>query len=223
MRTTLNLFALIALMGLFTACGNNTPEGEKVDAGDAVETPEENTNEAMTYTVSTADSKINWTGSKLVGKQHNGHIMIKEGNLKVSDGNIVGGTFVIDMNSITDEDLAAGEGKEKLEGHLKSEDFFHAEQYPTATFEIAKVEAASDNPEATHRITGNLTMRGETKSVTIPAKVTMQDGTVMATTPQFVIDRTQWGANYGASMLGVAQDKVIKDEIGLVINLKAQS
>jgi polyisoprenoid-binding protein YceI len=222
MKTMFNLIALIALMGTFTAC-NNAPKGEKVDAGDAVETTENASAQAASYAVSTSDSKINWTGSKLVGDQHNGHIAIKEGNLKVQDGNIVGGTFVIDMNSITDEDLQAGQGKEKLEGHLKSADFFDVANHPTATFEIASVETANDNPEATHKITGNLTLRGETKSVTIPAKVSMADGQITATTPQFVIDRTQWGANYGASMLGVAQDKVIRDEIGLVIDLKAKS
>ncbi|RME91771.1 MAG: YceI family protein, partial [Bacteroidetes bacterium] len=166
------------------------------------------------------NSIIKWEGSKLVGGNHTGTINIKEGTLNVENGNISGGRFIIDMTSIKNTDLPADEGL-KLVGHLSSGDFFEVEKYPEAVFEITAVSPATDEG-VTHKVTGNLTMKGITKSITIPAKIAIKDGVVYASTPQFVIDRTAWNVMYGAGALGVAKDKIINDNIGLAIELKAE-
>jgi polyisoprenoid-binding protein YceI len=146
---------------------------------------------------------------------------LKSGNINVADGNITGGKFTIDMASITDTDLAPDDGKADLEGHLKSDDFFDVAKYPEGVFEITSVEKVSDKPDATHTITGNLTLKGVTKSVSIPASVVISNGQLAAKTPQFVIDRTQWGVQYGSGALGLAQDEIINDEVGLQLAIKA--
>lgn len=214
--------AALLLSAVLVSCGQ-TPEGEKVEAQEKVETTTSESTSGAAYIVDTEASKINWTGGKLVGNSHTGYIKLKEGQLNVEGGNLSGGKFVIDMNTITDTDIDNPEKRQDLEGHLKSDDFFNVGAHPTATFEIAKVEPATDKPDATHTITGNLTMKGITKSVTIPANISMENGMLKATTPQFVIDRTQWEVMYGASALGVVKDNIIKDEVALIIDLMAKA
>jgi len=213
------LFALVTL-GL-AACGE-APKGEEVEAGEKVEKSTEASAEGgMSYTVDTDASKVNWVGSELVGGKHTGYINLESGMLTVKDGNITGGTFTLDMTSITDTDLSPDDGKAKLEKHLKSDDFFSVEAHPTSTFEIVEVKPAEDNPNATHQITGNLTMKDITKSVTIPAKINMGENKLMASTPQFTIDRKEWDVMFRASTMDVAKDKIINDRIGLTIELQA--
>ncbi len=209
-----------ALMGLTLVSCGEAPQGEKAEAKEAVETSMEENSEAIAYRVDTEGSTIQWEGSKLVGDRHVGTIALQEGELKVKDGQLVGGKFTLDMNSINDQDLE-GAKKKKLETHLKSGDFFEVEKFPTGTFEIVAVDAVGDNPDATHEITGNLTLKGITKSITIPAQVTFNERGIAATTPQFTIDRTQWDVIFNAGALGTAKDKIIRDEVGLKIDLMA--
>lgn len=211
------LSIFILLTGIAFACGG--PQGEKARTGDAQEVTA--TKGDVTMNVDIAASKVEWTGAKPTG-QHHGTIAISEGSLMLTDGNIVGGKFTIDMNSIVDLDLTSAEDIAKLVGHLKSPDFFDAEKYPTAVFVITSVEALSGNAEATHKITGNLTMKDATKSVTFPAKVSLEGNTLTASTPDFVIDRTQWNVQYGSkTIFNDLKDKFINDEIGLKISLSA--
>ena len=211
------LFLALALF--LVACGG-APEGEKVEAQDAVETAEPAA-ASTSYTVDTDNSTINWIGAKFTGDQHTGTINITDGKLMTEGNELVGGSFVIDMTSIKNTDLP--EDKQgNLVGHLTSGDFFEVETYPTATFEIAEITAVEGNPEQTHNITGNLTMKDITKSITIPAQVSIADGSLSAKTTQFVIDRTAWNVVYGSTTTGALKDKAIKDEIALQINLSTK-
>lgn len=218
----LQISAALILGFALVSCGQ-APEGEKVEAQDKVETTAADKSTGSAYAVSTEESKISWVGAKLVGNSHNGYIKLQDGQLTVEDGNLIGGTFVIDMSTITDTDLEDEGKRQKLEGHLKSDDFFDVKAHPTATFEITSVETAANREDATHTITGNLTMKGNTKSVTLPANISMEGNTIKASTPQFVIDRTQWEVMYGASALDVVKDNIIKDEVALEINLMAMA
>jgi chromosome segregation protein len=141
-------------------------EAKKItEAKAAVEAPKvEGTSVGLDLTKST----VKWIGTKLKGK-HNGTVKIADGNILVKDNKVVGGKFSLDMTSIDDVDMKDdAKMKAKLEGHLKSEDFFNVEKFPKATFEITTIseEGASVN------VTGNLTIKDVTKSVTFPAKIT---------------------------------------------------
>jgi len=219
MRTSIQLLFLFALTGFLFACGG--PEGENVEAGDAVEDTDTASAEAVTYTVDTENSVIQWTGSKPTGATHNGIVKLQGGMLMVEDGQLVDGEFTVDMTSIEDQDLTDADKKGKLEGHLASDDFFAVEQFPTAKFVITGVTPASGEG-ITHRIEGNLTMRDSTKSITIPANVAISGGEFSAVTPAFNIDRKKWNVMYNSSsMVDRAKDEFINDEINLVIDLKA--
>ena len=218
---TYKIFPLVFAGALAASCGGNSTEGVEVDAADATDVAAP-VGQATVYNVQPEASSIAWTGGKLVGgDEHTGTLSITEGRLAVQGDDITAGDFTVDMNSLTVTDLDENSGKSKLEGHLKNEDFFESNTYPTSTFEITRVEPVTGEPGVTHRLTGNLTMKGVAKEVTIPANVTVTGDRITANTPAFEIDRQQWGIQYGSGALGLAQDKIIKDEMVLEIDLVA--
>jgi len=107
-----------------------------------------------------------------------------------------------------------GEFKGKLEGHLKSPDFFDVANFPEATFEITSVTAGAEAGTAT--ISGNLTMRGVTKNITFPATVTEATETSVKASADFNVLREDWGLVYK----GMADDLISK-EFNLKVELVA--
>jgi len=168
--------------------------------------------------VDTDSSQIAWVGKKVTG-QHNGVVNIKEGALEMEDGQVVGGSFVIDMTSIDVLDLE-GEYKGKLMGHLRSDDFFSVEKYPTAKFVITSINE-SEATDATHFIAGDLTIKGISNKITFPANVTIVDGKANAKA-SFALDRTKWNVKYGSgSFFDGLGDKMIYDDFELTVNLSS--
>ena len=177
-------------------------------------------NENDTFTLNTQSSKLIWKADKVTGS-HSGNLQFKNGSLITKDGKLTGGSFEVDMTSVNSTDLE-GEWKQKLEGHLKSEDFFNTEKFPTAKFEITKVEYISTD-RAPYKIVGKLTIKGITNEITFNAKVSV-DGKTLTATTEFKIDRTKWDIKYGSgqffSDLG---DKMINDEFLVTISLVAEN
>ena len=173
---------------------------------------------ASVYTVDAEQSTVQWVGKKVTG-QHNGSIAIQAGTLEITDGQLTGGQFSIDMGTIDTEDLQ-GEDKAKLEGHLKSDDFFGVEAYPTAQLVITQVTPEEDN---TYTITGDLTIKGKTNPIEFPATVNMQDGQVTAEA-DITVDRSKFDVRYGSdSFFDDLGDKVIYDDFELAVSLIATS
>lgn len=144
------------------------------------------------YTVDNSISSMEWVGKKVTG-QHNGTIKVKEGTVTVSDGMITGGTLMIDMNSIVIEDIKDEGTNAKLAGHLRSDDFFSVEKYPMSKLIINKVEKKGDK----FHIHGDLTIKGKTDKVEIPAEIKMENGKLVAI-GETEIDRTKWDIKYGS-------------------------
>src|SRR5688572_19259613 len=84
-------------------------------------------------------STIEWTGKKLTG-EHYGEIILRSGELTFSKDKLIGGTFEMDMNSITCTDITDAKSNKRLLDHLKSEDFFSVNRFPTSQFTIISVE-----------------------------------------------------------------------------------
>lgn len=233
-----SVFFIATAMILFSC---NKP-GETVETGEA-EVAAEAVGKALT--IDTNSTQILWRGYKPTG-QHFGHVPSVEGNLSVMGSEITGGKFTFDITQLTVEDMEEGsEFHGKLWGHLQSEDFFDAENHPTATFEITAVEpfAAGDmvsdmeqfvtenTPKSTtsispsnltHWISGNLTMRGTTKNIKFPALVTIENGVVIAKAG-LNIDRTDWGLSYNdeANAVDKAKDQFIYNTVSLELDVKA--
>ena len=167
---------------------------------------------AQVKKVDVAKSKISWVGKKVTG-QHIGTVNLKDGSLTFKANKLTAGTFTIDMTSITSGDLKAGEGKEKLEGHLKSEDFFGTEKFPTATLKFTKVVAKANN---TYTVTADLTIKGITKPVTFDTTVNGNKSTAA-----LKIDRTKYDIKYGSgSFFDNLGDKAISDEFEVTVALQ---
>lgn len=216
-KITLFLSAVVAL----AAC-NNASDADKATTTDT------QTVQATTGTPYTVDSSttVTWLGAKPTGT-HEGTFKVTEGSLLVNDNSLTGGGFTIDINSLNNLDMAAdAENKGKLEGHLKSADFFDVAKYPTAKFEITSVEpfVADSNSnnlkmkDATHLIKGNLTLKDSTKNISFPAKVSI-DATTATANADFNIDRTAWGMNYKGP--NNPQDWVINKEVNIKLSLAA--
>ena len=214
------LLSLFSLALFLVACGPSGTEVESSEAKAAANT------EPVTasFAVDVAASTVEWEGTKLIGGGHQGTIPVTSGTLETNDDKLVSGKFTLNVAGLQNTDLGEEDGKSKLEGHLKGADFFDVEQFPTASFEITGVNMIEDAEDGhTHDITGNLTLKGTSRSITIPATVTTEGDMVKAMTPDFVIDRTEWGVQYNSGSLGdIAKDKVINDEVGLKINLVAK-
>jgi len=179
--------------------GKSIVDVQNAGAGETKEVKQEST--AQTLTLDLSASSLKWIGTKVTGK-HNGTVAIKEGSLSVKDGQLTGGSFVLDMEKIVVEDLKAGQGKEKLEAHLKSKDFFKVDSFPKGEFELTEVSGA----DSAATIKGNLTLLGVTKGVSFPAKITYNDGgKAVKANAKFEIDRTDWHIVYG-------NDKSLKDK-----------
>lgn len=173
---------------------------------------------ADTYNVDTASSTVVWKGYKVTGS-HTGTVKIKNGSLTWDAGKLTGGSFEIDMTSITCTDLD-GEYAGKLVGHLKSDDFFGATKYPTAKLVITK--AIPQDTKGNYKLVGNLTIKETTKEIKFMAAVTESSGTITAS-GKITIDRSEYNVKYGSgSFFDGLGDKTIYDEFDLQVSLVAK-
>lgn len=178
------------------------------------------TKDGTLYTLDTLNSKVEWKGYKIVksdNTSHFGTIRFESGDVTIKDGKLESGKFVADMNSLESEDLKNDAGqKAKLEGHLKSGDFFETEKFPTASYEITKVSEAATGDYNTV-LEGNLTIKGITKPVKFNANVSVNDGLVSISTEPTDIDREEFGVKFAIPV----QNGVLKNEVTLQVSVKA--
>ena len=168
--------------------------------------------------INTKVSSVDWVGKKVTG-QHDGSISIKEGVLNLHDGNLSGGTIVMDMTSITCVDIEDKEYNQKLVGHLNSPDFFDVAKNKTATLKISGVKAVEGNK---HMVSGMLTIKGITKPITFPATIDMKSGKLGAYA-EMKIDRTLYDIKYGSGKFfeGLG-DKMIDDHFIIKFKIAAE-
>ncbi len=215
----LSIIAIASIM-LLVSCGDKGPD--TVEAKPAGETAEAAPMSAV-YMVDPGQSSIAWVGRYQIGpKMHTGLININSGMMSVEAGRLLAGTVTVDMNSISLTDQTSEGGKAKLLVHLKSDAFFSTEQYPTASFTLTSVKPAPKDSAATHFISGNLSLRGVTKEITIPAKVAIQDNFLKASS-NFALNRADFNVTYGSPthILDIAKDDIINDNIELKLRIVA--
>lgn len=213
--------SVVSAAALLWSCGGSSTEA--VEATEAQEVPVYLT--ANSVSVSTDESTINWKGFKTYSPgSHVGTINLSEGNFQLDNGKLVGGRFVIDMNSIVCTDLEDENDNKKLVSHLKSNDFFAVDSFPTAVFEITNVtEETNEEKGTTHVISGNLTIRGITKNISFPATVTVDENGVSIQAPEFGVNRTQFNVMFRSSgIAGVLKEQLIDDNFLLTLNVKGK-
>jgi polyisoprenoid-binding protein YceI len=164
-------------------------------------------------------SDVHWWGYKVAKSEassHDGTVKVKSGDMVMKGNNLVGGSFVLDMTSINATDLT-GEYQQKLNGHLKNGDFFEVEKFPTASFKITSVKKNSDKIYNS-LVTGNLTVKGKTNTITFPAKIAYSKGVVSLVSEKFSFDRQKFDVAYKSTM----QDVFVKDDIEMLVKVTAK-
>lgn len=170
-------------------------------------------------------SFIHWTGRNLFNF-HTGALKLKEGFVDIRQGNLVGGEFQIDMDSMSCTDLTDSKMNRMLIDHLRSDDFFSVGDHPVATFTVTSANRISGVSDGlpNHRITGELTLRGARVPLSFDALVAgKEDGSYVAQA-MVDFDRTLWGSIYGSgkffSRLG---QHVVNDVIHLHLKVATHS
>jgi polyisoprenoid-binding protein YceI len=167
------------------------------------------------HQINNQESKVAWIGKKVTG-QHVGTVAIKKGELVIKNGQLQGGAFTIDMTSITSTDLE-GEYLQKLNGHLKSSDFFGVDKFPEAKFVITEVSPNGSNGK--FAVTGNMTIKSTTQSISFDAQL-VNNGDKIIAVADIVIDRSVYDIRYGSgSFFDNLGDKTIYDDFTLTVNL----
>ncbi|WP_299826408.1 YceI family protein [uncultured Pontibacter sp.] len=228
-----NTLALLFCLAGFTACDtsvktDNALVGEAITTKTKIKAP-------TVFLIDTAKSQLTWIGAKMTGR-HNGYFKIKEGELHLNESQQASGNILIDMTTMQADDKTIDKASNlKLTKHLKSEDFFDCEKYKTAAFELtalAPYDSSQVKPtqprttpddalrvkNPTHFVTGNLTIKDITKSVTFPARITLEDNQLKAKA-NFNIDRTKWGLIYRSDKsLG---DQTIRPKVNIGFDIVA--
>jgi len=211
--TLISALVIITASVMIISCGKDKPV-----------TSESNevltTTDGQVYAIDTLNSKAEWKGFKVVKSDNTSHIgslKFESGEVTVKDKKLESGQFVIDMTSITNEDLKDAEDNGKLLGHLKSADFFDTAKFPTASYEITKVTAAAEGSDYNTVLDGNLTLKGITKPFNFNANVKLDKGELLIATEPKDISRDEFGIKFQMP----AAEGLIKNEINIQIKIKA--
>ena len=178
--------------------------------------------ESKTYEIDTKSSKITWLGKKVTG-EHTGHLMLSKGTVTAAGTQVQSTEVTMNMSSITCTDLEDEGYNQKLVGHLKSEDFFSVEKFPTGSFEAEKFVpiANAKKGEANYTVKGKLTLKGITHELSFPAFVEVKDGKLIAN-GKATFDRAKYNIKYGSgSFFEGLGDKMIYDDVDLTFELVA--
>ena len=158
-------------------------------------------------------SLIRWYGEELTGKTHFGNLSFKEGQIELQDGLIIGGNFVVNMTSLSVEDLSGG-SKARLEGHLRSDDFFSVDKYPEATLKISQKAKVEGDVQ---KLYGELTIKGIKHAVDF--SIILVDK--KTATANLTFDRSKYNVRFrSGSFFENLGDKLILDDIRMEVSLQ---
>ncbi|SCX85838.1 YceI family protein [Flavobacterium caeni] len=166
---------------------------------------------AQAKKINLKESAITWTGKKVTG-EHSGSLQFQEGMLIFKGKKVVGGSFIADMTTLSNTDQT-GDGKKKLEGHLRSADFFNTDEHKTAKLVFKTI---GEKSAGLYSVTADLTIKGKTNPVKFDLAV---KGNKAST--EFTVDRTKYGIQYGSgTFFSDLGDRTIYDEFDVKVNLR---
>lgn len=173
------------------------------------------------YEANVDQSIIYWIGAS-AGGSHNGSLKIKKSNIEINPhGQLLRGSFILDMNSIVNLDIKDEGEKKDLEDHLKDADFFAVDTFPEADFIVTSAMPITDSL-TNQLIKGDLNIKGITHPIEFKAQIIQSGNTSLITVPEFAIDRTKWNINYKSSkILDLIKDELISDNIKISMKIIA--
>jgi polyisoprenoid-binding protein YceI len=208
--------ALLALSALLTlaACQDPAKDAPKATVSTAAPKstgpvmPASTTTAMGDYVIDAASSTIGFVGSKVTGK-HEGKFEKFSGSISLSGGKAEGGKLTIDVDT-----ASVKSDEPRLDGHLKTKDFFEVDRFPKATFVSSEIKAGGEKG-ASHTVTGELELHGVKKTVSFPVTIKVEGDTV-TDTAEFSINRKDFGIVYAGKA-----DDLIRDDVLLKLSLKA--
>ena len=213
------ILSIFAMGMILSSCSNN---GEKAETKEAEKVSVVSTEQTTTLQTIGDGSFVNWRASHLGGAQPRfGKVFVQNASFLVNNGVLTNATVDLDLASLKVESFPEGsEQIGKLEGHLKSPDFFNIQEFPTSKFELTQLQETTGKYNSA--ITGNLTISGITKSITFNANVNVLENEVSIQSEDFSVDRSDWNLTYNAEGTeGVPVDYLISNDIGFTINVIA--
>ena len=202
----ITLLVLIALSAIFIITKSNEPSAK------IIENFEETIISTWAYTTSISnDSTILWDVKK-VWWSHNWKIKIKTWFAIVEKDAIIWWEIILNMNTISVDDIQDLETNKSLVEHLKSEDFFDTKNYQTSTFKILEINETN--------LIGELVIKDFKNTIEIPVTVkkTQNWQTIIS---NFSIDRTMRDIMYWSNNLAsTLKDKAIDNLINLQLEIK---
>ena len=219
-------FSAFAVLASLTATASFAADEKPVEAkiekkAKAGKAPKKEAGSEAKVAFDPSVSLVKWAGEKVTGK-HDGEIKLKSGELMMNGKEVKGGEFVLDMASITNADIKDPEYNKKLITHLKSDDFFNVEKFPTANLKIKKITSVEGFVGPTFKMVADLTIKGKTNEIEFPAVVDTKDGKTTATA-NITIDRTKWDIKYGSGKFFTGLgDKVINDDFKIDVALSTK-
>lgn len=204
------LLTIAAAAFAFAGCKNDPSDGKHRAAAEEASEVKELEETSVEYAFSNEGSEIEFVGAKVTAK-HDGEFKVFNGKFDLINGDITESrvSVTIQMSSLVADD-------ERLTGHLLSDDFFDVENYPTSEFISTAIAAKVGDGGTTHEVTGNLTIRGTTKSITFPAKIKVEEDEIEAEA-EFAINRKDFNITYPGM-----PDDLIKDQFLLKLELEAK-
>lgn len=216
MKQTILMLTVIAAM--MSSCADN---GKKAETKDAEKVEISKNETTVIYSQVDQASFLDWRASHLGGVQPRyGKVYVKTAEILVNNDQITNASIEIDMTTFTVENFEDEDSKNKLTGHLQSDDFFQISTYPISKFELTNIEASEGDFNA--KVTGNLTILDVTKSITFNANIAVSADEVSIKSEDFVVNRTDWGLVYNTEGTeGVPVDYLISNDIGFTIDVIA--
>jgi polyisoprenoid-binding protein YceI len=167
------------------------------------------------YTADVTKSKLVWKAEKVTGG-HDGHVSLKSGNVFMDHGKIAKASFVVDMNTITNDDIKSEKYSNKLVGHLKSEDFFNVKKHPEVSFDMIKATAVGNGK---FDVFGNITIKGIQGVISFPMML-KESKSELEVSGTFSFDRTKFDIKYDSgSFFENLGDRAIKDDVVIDFNI----
>ena len=158
-------------------------------------------------------STIRWYGEEITGKEHYGDLKFSSGNIQINNKVVSSGNFIVNMNSLTVEDLSGG-GKKRLEGHLRSSAFFGVSDHPQASLNITSMVDVDGDSQI---LNGELTIKGITHPINFSITLNSENNA----TAMLVFDRSKYDVRFrSGSFFDELGDKLILDDIKLEVALE---
>jgi polyisoprenoid-binding protein YceI len=231
MKKKFLIVSMAATTIFYFAC-TNAPKSDEAKTTEAKDVDQSKA--GIAWKVDVANSQVEWVGTKVTG-YHTGTVPLKSGEIFVNNGEVTGGRFIMDLANmkVSGPKASDSSSNNKLLTHLKSADFFDVEKNPEGVFELTNIkpytgDAIKDTADPrqeeiskykvsnpTHTVSGNLTLKGVTKNIEFPARITTS-GNMTEAVAKFNINRKDWNIVYAGK-----PDDLIRDAIHLGISIKA--